>query len=68
MRFAYAASTALYVAPVIPFLLARIADPARREWVEKKCGRGAEEIVRAWIVLLDHALYLADEAYSLAST
>jgi hypothetical protein len=63
VRFAYAASLALYVAPVVPFWLARIADPVRREWVERKCGRPAEDIVRAWVALLDHTLELADEAY-----
>jgi hypothetical protein len=65
VRFAYAASTALYLAPVVPFWLARIADPVRREWVERKCGRVAEDVVRGWVVLLDHALERAEEAYGL---
>jgi hypothetical protein len=65
VRFAYAASTALYLAPVVPFWLARIADPVRREWVERKCGRVAEDVVRAWVVLLNHALERAEEAYGL---
>jgi hypothetical protein len=66
VRFAYAASTALYLAPVVPFWLARIADPVRREWVERKCGRRAEDVVRAWVVLLAHALERAEEAYAIA--
>jgi hypothetical protein len=66
VRFAYDASSALYLAPVVPFWLGRIADPARREWVERKCGRAAEEVVRGWVVLLDHALARAEEAYAIA--
>ena len=64
-RFAYAASSALYLAPVVPFWLARLADPVRREWVEQKCGRRAEDVVRAWVVLLNHALKRAEEAYAI---
>ena len=64
MRFAYAASTALYLGPPASFWLARVADPARRAWVERKCRRPAEDIVRAWVVLLYHALDLGDEAYA----
>ena len=67
VRFAYAASSALYLAPVVPFWLARVGDPARREWIERKCGRAAEDIVRAWVVLLGHALDLADESYAVRS-
>jgi hypothetical protein len=66
VRFAYAASSALYLAPVLPFWIARIGVPARREWIERKCGRDADEIVRGWALLLDHALDLADEAYAAA--
>ena len=66
VRFAYAASSALYLAPLLPFWLARIADPARREWIERKCRRAARDVVHAWTLLLDHALELADEAYALA--
>jgi hypothetical protein len=66
VRFAYAASAALYMVPPLPFWLARIADPARREWLERKCGRDAREVVRGWAILLDHLLGLADEAYVLA--
>ncbi|HEY8824270.1 MAG TPA: hypothetical protein VIP07_05220 [Candidatus Limnocylindria bacterium] len=65
VRFAYAASTALYLAPVIAFWIARIADPARREWVERKCGRPIEEVVRGWAVVLDHALDRAEEGYAI---
>ena len=65
VRFAYAASTALYLAPVVPFWLARVADPVRREWVERKCGRAAEDVVRGWVALLYHALAHAEEAYGL---
>jgi hypothetical protein len=64
VRFAYAASLALYATSVVPFWLARITDPVRREWVERKCGRPAGEIVRGWVGLLDHTLELADEAYA----
>jgi hypothetical protein len=53
VRFAYAASTVLYVAPIV--------------WVERKCGRLAEDIARAWVVLLDHALELAEEACTIVS-
>jgi hypothetical protein len=67
VRFAYAASAALYMVPPLPLWLRRIADPARREWIERKCGREAHEIVRGWALLLDHLLGLADEAYELAS-
>jgi hypothetical protein len=65
VRFAYAASSALYLGPVVPFWLARIGDPARREWIERKCRRDAHEVVRGWATLLDHLLGLADEAYAL---
>jgi hypothetical protein len=66
VRFAYAASAALYLAPVIPFWLRRIGDPARREWIERKCGRDARDIVHAWALLLDHTLELFDEADAMA--
>jgi hypothetical protein len=66
VRFAYAASAALYMSPPLPFWFASIADPARRKWVERKCRRDAHEIVRAWALLFDHMLGLADEAYALA--
>ncbi len=66
VRFAYAASAALYMVPPLPFWFARIADPARREWLERKCRRDAHEVVRAWTLLLGHMLGLADEAYALA--
>src|SRR6185503_12213108 len=56
VRFAYAASSALYLAPVLPFWIARIGVPGRREWIERKCGREASEVVRGWALLLDHAL------------
>ncbi|OLC10644.1 MAG: hypothetical protein AUH39_01500 [Chloroflexi bacterium 13_1_40CM_67_9] len=65
VRFAYAASTALYVTPMLPLWLARVADPARREWLERKCRRKASEVVRGWALLLEHSLRLADEAYAL---
>ena len=65
VRFAYAASTALYVTPMLPLWLARIADPARREWLERKCRRDASDVVHGWALLLDHSLGLADEAYAL---
>jgi len=65
VRFAYAASAALYMVPPLPFWLSRIADPARREWLERKCRRDAREVVRGWALLLNHMLGLADEAYAL---
>jgi hypothetical protein len=65
VRFAYGASAALYMAPALPLWLNRIADPARREWLERKSRRDAQEVVRAWALLLDHLLGLADEAYAL---
>jgi len=64
VRFAYAASAALYLAPVVVWL-ARAA--AQREWLERKCGRPIDEVVRGWVILLDHALDLADEAYALVA-
>jgi hypothetical protein len=67
VRFTYAASAALYMVPPLPFWFARIADPARREWLERKCGRAAAEVIRGWAILLDHLLGLVDEAYALAS-
>lgn len=67
VRFAYAASAALYLAPVLTFWIARIASPARREWIERKCGRDARDVVRGWALVLDHALELADEAYPVAA-
>lgn len=66
VRFAYAASAALYMVPPLPLWLRRIADPARREWIECKCRRDAVEIVRGWALMLDHLLALAGEAYALA--
>jgi hypothetical protein len=63
VRFAYAASTALYLA-LLPVWIARAS--ARREWLERKCLRPVQELVRGWAILLDHALELADEAYALA--
>jgi hypothetical protein len=68
VRFAYAASAALYMVPPLPFWFGRIADPARREWLERKCRRDAVEIVRGWALLLDHMLGLADESYALAES
>ena len=68
VRFAYAASTARYLAPVVAFWIARIGDGARREWVESKCGRPAEDVVRSWAALLDHALKRADEAEEIAAS
>lgn len=68
VRFAYAASTALYLAPVVAFWIARIGDPARREWVERKCGRPAEDVVGSWAALLDHALKRADDAEEIAAS
>jgi hypothetical protein len=65
VRFAYAASAALYMVPPLPFWLRRIADPAGREWLERKCRRDAVEIARAWALMLEHLLGLADEAYAL---
>jgi hypothetical protein len=62
VRFAYAASTALYLA-LLPLWIAR--NSARREWLERKCRRPVQEVVRGWAILLDHALELADEAYEL---
>lgn len=64
MRFAYAASTALYLAPGV-FWVARAS--ARREWLERKCGRPIDEVIRGWAILLDHALDLADEGYALVA-
>jgi hypothetical protein len=66
VRFAYAASSALYLAPLLPFWISRIADPARREWIERKCRRDARDVVRGWALLLDHAVGLADEAIEIA--
>jgi len=65
VRFAYAASAGLYMAPPRPFWLSRIADPARREWLERECRRDAREIVRGWALLLNHMLGLADKGYAL---
>jgi hypothetical protein len=67
VRFAYAASAALYAAPLLPLWLGRIADPTRRGWIERKCRRPAAEVVRGWALLLDHMLDLADEANQLAA-
>src|SRR3989442_10338796 len=66
VRFAYAASSALYMVPPLPFWFARIGDPARRGWLERKCRRDAREIVRGWALLLDQMLGLAEESYALA--
>jgi hypothetical protein len=66
VRFAYAASSALYLAPVLPFGISRIADPAGREFIERKSGRDARDVLRGWKLLLSHALELADEAEAMA--
>lgn len=66
VRFAYAASAALYMGPPLPFWLGRVADPARREWLERKCGRPIEDVVHGWSLLLDYVLELADEAQRMA--
>jgi hypothetical protein len=66
VRFAYAASAALYAAPMVPLWLGRVADPTRREWLERKCRRPIEEVVRGWAMLLDHVLDLAAEADRIA--
>ena len=65
VRFGYAASSALYGAPLVPWWLPRLADPARREWLEAKCRRPAEEVAAGWALLLEHLLKLADEAEQL---
>ena len=62
VRFAYAASSALYLV-LLPLWIARAS--ARQEWLERKCGRPVEEVVRGWAILIHHALALADEAYEL---
>ena len=62
IRFAYAASAALYALPMVPVWLARMSDPARRDWLERKCGRPTEEVVAGWALLVAHLLRLADEA------
>lgn len=67
VRYAFAASAALYMVPPLPFWLARVADPVRREWIERKCRRDAREVVRAWALLLDHLLGYTDEAHELAA-
>jgi hypothetical protein len=64
VRFAYAASTPLYLA-LLPLWIAR--NVARREWLERKCRRPVQDVVRGWAILLDHALDLADEAYALVA-
>lgn len=62
VRFAYAASAALYMGPPLPFWFGRVADPARRAWLERKCGRPIEDVVQAWSLLLGHVLELAADA------
>jgi phosphotransferase family enzyme len=66
VRFAYAGSAALYAVPMVMVCLGRVADPARREWLERKCRRPIQEIVRGWAILLDHVLALGDEANRIA--
>jgi hypothetical protein len=62
VRFAYAASAALWAVSPAPLWLRWFTLPARREWLERKFGMPLEDAVEPFGRFIRFALDLADEA------
>jgi hypothetical protein len=62
VRFAYAASVALWAGIAAPIWLSWFTLPARREWLERKFGRPLEEAAGPFGGFIGFALELGDEA------
>lgn len=62
VRFAYAASAALWAALPAPLWLRWFTLPERREWLERKFGMPLENAVEPFGAFIQFALDLADEA------
>ena len=62
VRFAYAASVALWAGIAAPVWLRWITLPARREWLERKFGMTLEKAAEPLGAFIGFALDLADEA------
>jgi hypothetical protein len=62
VRFAYAASAALWAGIPAPLWLRWFTLPARREWLERKFGMPLEEAAEPFGAFVGFALDLADEA------
>ena len=65
VRFVYATTAGLWSGVTAPVWLPLWADPARREWLEKKFGCSLEEASPRYARALTFMLGLADEAWSL---
>lgn len=62
VRFAYAASAALWAGIPAPLWLSWFTQPARRPWLERKFGMPLEEAAEPFGLFIGSALDLADEA------
>lgn len=65
VRFAYAATAALWGGLTAPVWLPRWGDPARRGWLESRFGRSLDDAVEPYARVLDFMLDLGDEAWAL---
>lgn len=65
VRFAYAASAALWAGIAAPIWLQWFTLPARREWLERKFGMPLEDAAEPFGAFIGFALDLADEALAL---
>jgi len=62
VRFAYAASSALWAVTPVPLWLPWFTIPDRREWLEKKFGMPLEQAAEPFGEFIEYALALGDEA------
>ena len=62
VRFAYAASAALWAVTPAPLWLHWFTIPDRREWLERKFGMPLERAARPFGEFIEYALALGDEA------
>ncbi len=66
VRFAYAASAALWAGIPAPLWLRWLTLPARREWLERKFGMPLEDAAEPFGAFIGFALDLGDEALAAA--
>jgi hypothetical protein len=62
VRFAYAASAALWAVTPAPVWLPWFAMPERREWLERKFGMPLEQAAKPFGEFIEYALALGEEA------
>jgi hypothetical protein len=62
VRFAYAASAALWAVTPAPLWLPWFAIPERREWLERKFGMPLERAAKPFGEFIEYALALGEEA------